>query len=190
MYGFKNRIKRFGLGLGLAATMALGAVVPALADNVTGTTAITGGSLAMAASDAPVVAATLNGTDQTVTDSFVIDAQDNTGTGSGWKLQITSTQFSTSGVSPKTLSTSAARITGASVACDAGTCTTPTNSIAYPLTVPAATVAPAAVSFFNAAVTTGMGDFTVTPTFEVSIPANTYAASYSSTVTITIASGP
>lgn len=186
----KARIKRVSLGLGLAAMLAVSAAVPAFADAVTGTTAITGGTLAMAATDAPALTATLNGTDQTVTDTFVVDAKDNTGTGAGWKLQITSTQFSTGGATPKTLSTTAASITAASSVCDAGTCTLPTNGISYPLTVPAAATAPAAVSFYNAALNTGMGDFTVTPTIAVAVPANTYAGNYSSTVTITIASAP
>ncbi len=186
----KARIARLGLTLGLAATLAVGAVAPALADNVTGTATITGGSLAMAAADAPALTATLNGTDQNVTDTITVDAKDNTGTGAGWKLQVTSTQFSTGGTTPKTLSTTATTITAVSAVCDGGTCTNPTNSVTYPLTVPAGTLAPAAVSFYNAALNTGMGDFTVTPTFQVAVPANAYAGNYSSTVTLTIASGP
>jgi hypothetical protein len=35
-----------------------------------------------------------------------------------------------------------------------------------------------------------MGSFTVTPTVQVAIPANTYAGSYSSTVTLAAVSGP
>jgi hypothetical protein len=51
-------------------------------------------------------------------------------------------------------------------------------------------VAPAAVNFFNSAVDTGMGDFTVTPTFEIAAPAATYAGVYTSTVTLTVATAP
>jgi hypothetical protein len=35
-----------------------------------------------------------------------------------------------------------------------------------------------------------MGKFTVTPTVDVTIPANTFAGSYSSTVTLAVVSGP
>lgn len=185
-----TRVKQLAIGLGVVAALSIGTIVPAVADVVTGTATITGGSLAMAASDAPTLTATLNGTNQTVTDTFLIDAKDNRGTGAGWKLQITSTQFSTGGATPKTLSTTAASITGATVVCDAGTCTNPTNGITYPLTVPAGSTAPAAVSLYNAALDTGMGDFTVTPTFQVAVPANAYAGAYSSTVTLTIATAP
>jgi hypothetical protein len=35
-----------------------------------------------------------------------------------------------------------------------------------------------------------MGKFTVTPTIQVAIPANTYAGTYTSTVTVAVVSGP
>jgi hypothetical protein len=46
------------------------------------------------------------------------------------------------------------------------------------------------VKFFIAAAETGMGKFTVTPTVGVSLPANTYAGTYTSTVTLASVSGP
>ncbi len=163
--------------------------IPIFADDVVGSATVTGGSLSMSAVDNPAFpSTTLNGTDQTQSDSIDIDVQDFTGTGSGWNLQVTSTTFNDG--SGHTLATTATNITGVSSVCDGGTCTDPTNAIGYPLTVPAGTTAPAASKFFNAAVNTGMGDFTVTPTLELSIPAATFAGTYTSTVTITIASGP
>jgi hypothetical protein len=42
----------------------------------------------------------------------------------------------------------------------------------------------------NAAVNTGLGDFTVTPTVGVSIPSNTFAGTYTSTITRAVASAP
>jgi hypothetical protein len=77
-----------------------------------------------------------------------------------------------------------------SSSCATGTCTNPTNSIAYPLAVPAGASAPTAVKLFNAAANSGMGKFTVTPTVQVAIPANTYAGTYTSTVTVAVVSGP
>lgn len=188
--GYRMQMKKLIAGAVIVTALSITAIVPAVADTVTGSATITGGSLAMAAADAPTLAATLNGTNQNVTDTFNIDAKDTRGTGAGWKLQITSTEFSTGGVTPKTLSTSAASITAASSVCDAGTCTDPTNGTTYPLTVPAGATAPAAVSLYNAALNTGMGDFTVTPTFQVAIPANAFAGTYNSTVTLTIATAP
>jgi len=71
-----------------------------------------------------------------------------------------------------------------------GTCTNPTNSLSYSIGVPAAATAPAAVKFFNAAANTGMGRFTITPTIQVAIPGNSFAGSYTSTVTVAVVSGP
>jgi hypothetical protein len=73
--------------------------------------------------------------------------------------------------------------------CDT-TCTLASNSVGYPYTLPAGSTAPAATKLYNAAVNTGTGNQTVTPTYSVSIPANTYAGTYSSTWTFTLASGP
>ena len=58
------------------------------------------------------------------------------------------------------------------------------------LSVPAASSPPTAVKLFNAAANTGMGSFNLTPTIQVAIPANTYAGTYQSTVTVAIVSGP
>ena len=58
------------------------------------------------------------------------------------------------------------------------------------MSVPAAATAPTAVKFFNAAANTGLGSFTVTPTVGVFVPAASFAGSYSSTLTVSIVSGP
>ena len=71
-----------------------------------------------------------------------------------------------------------------------GTCTNATNAITYPVTVPAAATAPAAVKVFNSAATTGLGRFTITPTVNVAIPGNSYAGTYTSTLTVAAVSGP
>lgn len=164
-------------------------VAPGLADDVTGTAEVIAGALTIDATGQSIdfPNTTLNGTDQTQTDTIDIDVQDFTGSGDGWKLQITSTSFTDGS---NTLPNSSLSITGVNAACDTGSCTNPTNGIGYPFTVPADATAPAAASFFNAAANTGMGDFTVTPTFQLSIPATTYAGTYQSTVTLTILSGP
>src|SRR5881227_3601886 len=101
----------------------------------------------------------------------------------GWNLTITSTQFTTGGGSPHTLSTTASSLTGVTSSCVGGsTCTNPTNSVTYPVGVPAASSPPTAVKYFNAAASTGQGKFTNTPAVDVSVPANTAVGSYSSTL--------
>ncbi len=182
-------MKLAALVLALVALTTI-AITSADAANVTATATVNAGSLSMTTSAAPSTSVTLNGTDQTPTFTIPMTAKDETGSGTGWNLTITSTQFSTGGGSPHTLSTSASTITGVSASCAQGTCTNPTASISYPLGVPAAAVAPTAVKFYDSAANTGMGDFTVTPTVQVSILANSFAGTYTSTVTLAVVSGP
>ena len=108
----------------------------------------------------------------------------------GWNETITSTQFTTGAPNDYTLATSASSLTGVIATNGTGTNTAATNAITYPVAVPAAAVAPAAVKFFNAAANTGMGRFTLTPTVGVFVPQSSFAGTYTSTLTIAIVSGP
>lgn len=171
--------------------VALVAVSVAFAGSVTATATVAAGNsgnLALSLPSNPTIGSTLDGTDQTATYTLPLSLNDVRGSGAGWNLTVTSTAF-TDGT--HSLANSASTITGLTSVCVAGgTCTNPTNAISYPLTVPAAASAPTAVKFFNSAAATGMGRFTITPTVSVAIPGNSYAGSYSSTVTIAAVSGP
>jgi hypothetical protein len=179
---------RLAQAIVLAGVAALIAVPVVLADNAPATASVTGGSLTETTASTPSVSVTLNGTNQVPTYTMNIAANDQTGTGSGWNLTVTSTRFETAG--GKFFSNTASQVTGVTSACARGTCTPPTNSITYPLTLPAGATAPTAVKLFNAAANSGMGDFTVTPTVGVTIPANAYAGTYTSTITLAVASAP
>jgi hypothetical protein len=172
------------------AAIALAAAATASAANVTATATVNAGTLTLSTTASPGVSVTLDGTDQTPSYTLPMTVNDATGSGTGWNVTITSTTFSTGGGSPHLLSTSASTATAVSSTCATGTCTNPSNSISYPLAVPAGSSAPTAVKLFNAAATSGMGKFTVTPTVGVAIPANTYAGTYQSTVTVAVVSGP
>ncbi len=132
---------------------------------------------------------TLNGLDQTVTATLAVDVRDATGSGNGWSLTATSTQFTSSS---NTLATNSVTVaTAPGDACDSGaTCALASNSIPYPYSLPAGSGPPSASKLFDAAASTGMGDQTVTPTLTLAVPASTYAGSYSSTWTISLVSGP
>jgi hypothetical protein len=134
---------------------------------------------------------TLNGLDQTITNPTAIDVGDATGSGTGWNITATSTTFATSG-NTHSLSTSATTVGSApSIACDTGaTCALATNSVTYPYTLPAATTAPTATKVYNATANTGLGNQTVTPTWKLAVPANTFAGTYNSTWTLSLVSGP
>lgn len=134
---------------------------------------------------------TLTGDDQTTAYSMGLTVNDARGSGAGWNLSITSTAF-TSG--SQSLSNIASSInTAPAVVCSGSGshCTSPDDSaITYPVGVPAGTSAPPAVKFFDARANTGLGKFTITPTVTIAIPGNTYAGTYTSTVTIALNVGP
>jgi hypothetical protein len=171
--------------------IALIATAVALAGNITATATVSGaGALGLShGGTATVGPVTIDGTDQTVNYTVPLSITDARGSGAGWNATVTSTSFNDG--SGHNLGTTASSVSGVSSACVAGgSCTAPTNAISYPLTVPAGATAPAAVKLFNAATSTGMGRFTVTPTIGVSVPGNAFAGTYSSTVTVAAVSGP
>lgn len=201
MHLLKKRSTRFYLGFFLVLALAIGgSSIAAFADSGTGATvAVTHGSLTQSGpgstSATPV---TLSGDDQTTTYSLGLTVTDATGSATGWDLTISATQFSDG--SGHTLPSDAQYISAApNVACASqnaahngtGHCTTPTNNVTYaPLTVTTS-----AQKFFNAAATTGLGSFTVTPVVNVLIPANTVigagpSTTFSSTVSVAVVSGP
>jgi hypothetical protein len=177
----------------VATVSLLAALAPqsALAASATVTGSVNAGTLSISTSATPSFSVTLDGTDKTGSYTVPTTVTDATGGGAGWNLTITSTQFTTGGGSPKTLATNASSLTGVTSSCAGGsTCTNPTNSVTYPVAVPAGSSPPSAVKYFNAALNTGAGQFTNTPTVSVSVPANSYAGSYSSTLTLAAVSGP
>jgi hypothetical protein len=182
----KQRIIIFS---GIAAA-ALAIAAAAVAGTVTATATVSGaGSLALSNGSTASITDTLDGTDQSVGYTLPLTLTDARGTGAGWNLTVTSTTFSDG--SGHTLATSASSIASVAMVCVAGgTCTNPTNAITYPVTMPAAASAPAAIKLFNSAATTGLGRFTITPTINVAIPGNSYAGTYSSTITVAAVSGP
>jgi hypothetical protein len=141
-------------------------------------------------------AVTLDGTDKTGTYSLAIPVAytsngNNKFATNGWHITATSTTFK-GNTTLRTLSTTASTITSFpdTVGCTQANCTDTANSLTYPITIPAATVAPAPVTAFNATAPSGAGGNTVTMQVSVAIPANTFADVYASTVTLAIIEGP
>jgi photosystem II stability/assembly factor-like uncharacterized protein len=130
---------------------------------------------------------TLDGLNQTIDANFPVTVDDETGSGAGWNLTATSTTF-TAGA--KTLPTSAAEIEAVGQNASTTDCSPASDAIGYPVTVPAATTAPAGVKIFNAAASSGAGPASLTVYASLAIPARAASGSYSSTWTLTLASGP
>ena len=158
-------------------------------DNYSGNALCSGGSLGLTApSSVSFPATTLSGSNQTTSAGLTLTPDDETGNAAGWNITGTSTTL-TNGAS-KTLATSSTTVTAGSASVANGNCTLPTNSISYPVTLPAGSSPPTAVKLYNAAANTGAGPSTINLTVQVSVPANAYQGTYTSTWTLAIVSGP
>jgi hypothetical protein len=157
----------------LVALLALTVVPTATAFSVTLNTA------------SPVAApgVTLNGVDQTQTFTLTITVADpNPSSGLGWNVSIAATAPTNgSNTLPPLVVT-----TVAAAACSGGSCVNPTNTVTWPQTLTAG-----GVKIFNAAVGTGTKTNVLTPTVQITYPANAFPLTYSSTLTVTgVNSGP
>jgi len=175
--------------LAVLATVALPLPSSVASASTTATATISAGTLNIVVPSTISFTDTLNGLNQTTTAGLAMDVQDATGSGAGWNITATATQFTSGG---NTLATNSVTVGGAPTdTCDSGsTCTLATNSVAYPYALPAGSGPPTATKIFNAATATGMGNQTVTPTFTLAVPASATPAAYTSTWTISVVSGP
>ncbi|MBO9533248.1 MAG: hypothetical protein J7513_09775 [Solirubrobacteraceae bacterium] len=132
---------------------------------------------------------TLTGANQTVTSTLALTGDDQSGTGTGWRLTGTSTTLTAGAF---TLPTTATTVTGATRTAGAGNCSLPANSVTYPVTLPAAATAPTAAKIFSAAAGaySGTGAINISLSLAIAVPANARAGTYSSTWTLSLVSGP
>lgn len=170
----------------LVATLALAAPAAATAANAVAITPPATASFSV----------TLDGTDKTGAYSLAIPVSytsngNNKFATSGWHITATSTTFK-GNTTLRTLPATASSITSFpdSTGCTQVNCTNAVNSLTYPITIPAATVAPAPVTAYDATAPSGAGGNTVTMQVSVGIPANTFADVYASTLTLAIIEGP
>jgi hypothetical protein len=180
---------------------------------ITGQATVAAGSLAVGAPSTVKWTLTLTAFDFKTDDRgpFTVTAVDATGSGTGWNLTATVTPFTDSTGTTRCTAAAPCRmhkpltINGSATSakvnktageeCDDGaTCTLSTNTVTYPVTLPTTCAAsgrpcePAVVA--SAAKTSGMGAIDLTTDWWLTIPANTYAGTYTSTITLSMVSGP
>lgn len=113
----------------------------------------------------------------------VIDAR---GSGAGWNVTVQATQFDSGS---HQLALGSLQMTAPGVAAKNGTSNAAPTIVGGPYTIDAAS----AVKIASAAVNTGMGSYTFTPAannLTLSIPASAYVGTYTSTVTVSVVTGP
>jgi hypothetical protein len=164
--------------------LLLGSVVPAFAQ---GEVTVTGGTLSVTPAAITINSVTLTGLAQNnvAGTTTAWTAKDPTGTGAGWRVTVEATDFEKSGDATKTIEVEGFELTllDTAVTLVDGN-TKPTSSFAT------AKALGAAQTLVTAAAGTGMGTYTILPTFTLDVPADTYAGTYVSTVTLDIVSGP
>jgi hypothetical protein len=184
------------------------AIAAGTACTLTGTLGVTTGTLTMTSPTALAWTATPTGLDQQVVDpttaqqSYLVN--DATGSGAGWHVTVSATTFTTGPLSlPNTGSfvstgsaTSEAATTAPTAACSTGsTCTLPTDTTTYPVAITTAPTSPTAVTIYDTSAATGLGSITIgigaLPVgWWVNVPANTKVGTYTSTISLTLVSGP
>ena len=113
---------------------------------------------------------------------------DMTGGGEGWRLAATSTSFRDS--AGRVLPGTAVVVIAGGASAVADNCSLPTNSVSYPVRLPAGPTEPPSVELYDAAPDTGSGPSDLAFTFAVKAPAAVAGRHYSSTWTFTLSSGP
>jgi hypothetical protein len=183
--------KRSALGgFALAATILLAFPGAALATD--GTATLVPGSLSIGIPATVDFSGTLNGLDQVLSDNQGLDVIDATGSGDGWHITLTTTQFTTGGATPLLLGLTAASDMSSTGACDSADptdCDMAADSTAV-IAIPAATVAPAAVVIQTAAQFTGLGPQTFTHVMNLATLASAKAGHYTSTWTYSLITAP
>jgi hypothetical protein len=166
------------------------------------------GPLTLTAPGSLTWAITLNGLNKSVTDAVSGDQEltvsDDTDTGAGWDITISATTFANGthtlpNAGTFVLTGSVSSVTASvapSLACITS-CVPPDDAVTYPVAVTTAASAPSPVSVYAAAADSGLGGValggngTADPVgWWLNVPGNAWRGAYTSTVTVTIASGP
>jgi hypothetical protein len=165
-----------------------------------GVASLNSGGLTISAPSSLSWSYSLTGFDQNDADPATLEPIDASGSSSGWQVDVTSTRF-TNGSSALPISaltvngsSSADNSTSPVASCVTGSaCVLPesqTEPVTYPVTVPAGASAPTAVPLFTADGTSGMGEIDLATYWWLDVPGNASSGSYSSTIQLSIITGP
>lgn len=130
---------------------------------------------------ATISAITLEGTSQTSTGSLgAITINDNRGTGSGWSVTLTVSDF--------TCCTPARTIGATNLTINPGLVTTLSGKVSGVTSGSSRSLTSSsdAATLMNAVTNSGMGSYRVSPTLSLAVPGEAFAGTYTATVTITV----
>jgi hypothetical protein len=128
---------------------------------------------------------TLNGGPQTVSGNTSAWRADATGETGGWKVTVASTDFGNGSGKTIAVSNFEIRLLDANIVWVSGSTNKPTST-----QTDFAALSGTGLNIASAAVNNGNGVYDITPDFRLTVPAETYAGSYTATVTADISVGP
>lgn len=170
--------KTLALTLVIIVVTAIVAVGTAVAAKVT--VNIKGGSLVLTPSgDSSLTDVTLDGTDQSTTGALAqVRVRDGRGTGVGWSLTLSATDFEEINDPSKTIAASGFSVSAVNMTREAGS---PAGSV----TQNAGALSPP-LTMMNATAPGGRGSYRAIPDLSLLVPAETFVGTYASTVTQTL----
>jgi hypothetical protein len=130
----------------------------------------------------------LDGTDQTPVYQLPITVLlQGQGQANGWHLLASATQFVNGTYTFPATASSVLSVTPPA-SCSGGSCAlpSPSGSVVYPVTLPNT----GGAAIYSATPGSGQGTNIVTANIQVATPANVYAGTYTSTVTVQVVAGP
>ena len=167
----------------------------AVAANVNGSTTanvtVNGGTISFCSAPPSVSFGdvALSGGGETIQADTALDVCNATGGRTGWSISATSTPFMNGSYALPLAATSIRSVP--LVTCDPGSqCTGITDSVSYPVTIPAGTTPPTPAIVFAAGAGSGTGNQTVTSVFSVVVPAGAPPGAYTANWVFSIALGP
>jgi len=180
----RSSVRRAAVLLSIVALLSPSVLI-VLADTTSGSITVSGGSLSLTPAAVSISGVTLDGTDHNnvggTTSAWT--AEDPTGSGSGWHGTIIASSFSDGSGHSIAASGFDIQLLDENIVLNSGN-TKPTSQVT------SFTSFASEITFVAASAGTGMGNYSLTPTFRLDVPAETHAGSYSCTITTTIASGP
>lgn len=183
MLQIKHRFARLGLTLAVAGLMTASVAVPALAAD-TITQSVLAGSRTASIADLTLDAVTYSHSDQPSTGTMSLTADDSTGSDAGWNVTVQASAFA---AGANTIAASNFSIgTLATPAANAGQAVDPTNG---PLAGEGGSLDAARKVIFAEA-GFGKGNYSQDLPVTLTIPGQTLAGEYVSTLTVTISAGP
>lgn len=176
----RNSVKMIAVG-GLVAASLL-AATSAFADDVVQT--VTAGTRTASVSAVTLGAVAASHGAANSAGTMTLHTDDSTGSGAGWNVTQEISNFHSTVAGSTDIPATGFTVTPGTLASTAGAGTAGVTPTAGPVALNTP------VSVLSAAAGSGMGSYDLPTTLALSVPGNTYAGSYTATLTTTIVAGP